>query len=106
MWKSVLVQGVVGLTIAACVTGCGLFDDKHEVGECVKTTSTLGGTDIETVPCPTDSSAFNSRSVTDPTYRITEVLDIDGHCSPGEGWGGIELKHEPDDAVYCLELIL
>jgi len=83
----------------AVLPGCGIIgNSRHAVGECVHTMATFGGMDIKTAECPTRSSVFEPG---DPVYRITEVLDLDGHCSAGTAFGGIELKHEPDDVVYC-----
>ncbi|MEV8443865.1 hypothetical protein AB0425_41380 [Actinosynnema sp. NPDC051121] len=89
--------------LLAALGGCGVFGGKHEVGECVRTRETPGGTDIVTVGCPTKSH-FTLGSLTDPIYRIDQVLDFGTHCPIGKSFGGIELQHEPDDAVYCLEL--
>lgn len=86
--------------IASSIGGCGLFHSKHEVGECVRTFVTVGGTDIETVDCPADGAGLVD-SLTNPVYRIAEVLDYEASC-PSRGLLGIQLKHEPDDAVYCL----
>ncbi|MFL6125318.1 hypothetical protein [Actinophytocola sp.] len=96
----------IGITVTAVLasglTGCGIFGGKHEVGECVRTKVGVGGTDIETVDCPAGGSAFDNPG--DPVYRITAVLDYDASC-PADGKYGIELKHEPDDAVYCLDIL-
>jgi hypothetical protein len=91
---------VVVVAVAAGLAGCGLFGGKHEVGECVRTQAGLGGTDIETADCPAAGSGLVD-NIADPVYRITDVLDYDASC-PNDGQWGIELKHEPDDAVYCL----
>jgi hypothetical protein len=94
------------ISVAAAVmamsglAGCGLFGGKHEVGECVRTGATLGGTDIETVDCPADDVSL-VENMSDPIYQISEVLDYEASCANDGRWG-IELKHEPDDAVYCL----
>ncbi len=82
------------------LSGCGLFGSKHEVGECVRTDVTFSGTDIETVDCPADNVSLVD-NITNPVYRIAEVLAYEASCSNSGLWG-IELKHEPDDAVYCL----
>jgi hypothetical protein len=37
-------------------------------------------------------------------WTVSYVLEYDGHC-PMDGSMGIELKHEPDDAVYCLDIV-
>ncbi|MDI5974995.1 hypothetical protein [Amycolatopsis magusensis] len=87
---------------AATLSGCGILQSRHEVGECVKTRPSLGGTEITSAECPA-GSGFDTSSLGDPVYRISEVLEIDGHCQRGGSIGGIELKHEPDDAVYCLD---
>lgn len=86
--------------VVSALGGCALFGGKHEVGECVRTLVTVGGTDIETVDCPA-SNATVMDNITNPVYRITDVLDYDASC-PNVGQWGIELQHEPDDAVYCL----
>ncbi|MCG8916277.1 hypothetical protein L6E12_10795 [Actinokineospora sp. PR83] len=65
------------------------------------TTVGLRGTNITSADCA--DSSFE-QSLKDPLYRITEVLDIDGHCSENGSYG-IELRHEPDDAVYCLDVV-
>lgn len=91
----------LGFIIAVTASGCGLLDSKHKVGECVRTRVSLGGTDITTADCPT-SSGFDAASFTDPVYKITAVLEYEQTCPTGTTFGGIELKHEPDDAVYCL----
>lgn len=90
-----------GAVVASGLTGCGIFGGKHEVGECVRTEVGVGGTDIETVDCPTGGDIVGN--LTDPIYRISYVLDYDDSC-PADGSYGIELKHEPDDAVYCLDI--
>ena len=95
--RSSAVVAVLAVTLA----GCGVFDSKHVVGECVHTRATFGGTEIVAADCP--ASAFDKENLADPVYRISHVLDIDGHC-PVDGKPGVELKHEPDDAVYCLEM--
>ena len=86
--------------VASALGGCGVFTSKHEVGECVRTQATLSGTDIETVDCPADNATMMD-NIADPVYRITDVLDYDASCPNVNQWG-IELKHEPEDAVYCL----
>ncbi|HEY0640572.1 MAG TPA: hypothetical protein VGD67_23325 [Pseudonocardiaceae bacterium] len=97
------VTTLLALTVvAAGLGGCGLLDQKHAVGECVRTRVSLGGTDLTSADCPASPSAFDPSSLTDPVYRITQVLELDGSCPSPEGFGGIELRHEPDDAVYCL----
>ncbi|HEX7303362.1 hypothetical protein [Lentzea sp.] len=93
----------LGLAIALTASGCGLLNSKHKVGECVHTRASLGGTDITTTDCPT-TKGFDASSITNPVYKITAVLDYDKSCPNGKSFGGIELKHEPDDAVYCLAL--
>ncbi|MET9227276.1 hypothetical protein [Lentzea sp. NPDC003310] len=90
----------LGFVIALTASGCGLLDSKHEVGECVRTRVALGGTDITSADCP--AKGFDEKSFTDPVYKITAVLEYEQSCPSGRSFGGIELKHEPDDAVYCL----
>lgn len=98
------------LVAAACVVAIGtgaaqfeFFSSKHAVGECVRTTVTLGGMDIRTVDCPLPGRAAPFSN--DPLYRITHVLDIDASCPLGNLFG-VQLAHEPDDAVYCLSMVL
>jgi hypothetical protein len=88
--------------VALTATGCGLLNSKHKVGECVHTRVSLGGTEIVTTDCPT-KKGFDLASLQDPVYRISAVLEYDERCPTGRTLGGIELKHEPDDAVYCLD---
>lgn len=95
---------------AACVVAVGtgaaqfdFFSSKHAVGECVRTTPTLGGTDIRTADCPRPGGTHSN--VGEPIYRITHVLDIDATCPP-DNLFGVQLRHEPDDAVYCLSVQL
>ncbi len=94
-----IVVAVTAFVVSA-LGGCGLLDSKHDVGECVQTNVSFDGTDIETVDCPADGTSFVD-NITDPVYRINEVLDYEASCT-NDGLFGIELKHEPDDAVYCL----
>ena len=89
--------------LVATLSGCDMVEGKHEVGECVHTRAGVGGTEIVTTDCPAESG-FTAESIADPVYRISQVLEIDGHCPTGRSFGGIELRHEPDDAVYCLEM--
>jgi hypothetical protein len=96
----ITVAAAAAAAMVSGVGGCGLFHSKHEVGECVRTLVSVGGTDIETVDCPADGASLVDNLV-DPVYRIAEVLDYDSSC-PSRGLFGIQLKHEPDDAVYCL----
>ena len=93
----------LGFVIALTASGCSLLDSKHKVGECVRTRASLGGTDITAADCPT-TKGFDAKSVTDPVYKITAVLEYEKSCPNDNKFGGIELKHEPDDAVYCLAL--
>jgi hypothetical protein len=96
--RAVLAASLMTASLAAC----GLFSGKHEVGECVRTRVSLGGTDITTADCP-QSGSSPIDNISDPIYRISAVLGYDEHCSDGRSIG-VELKHEPDDAVYCLDL--
>ncbi|WP_394613525.1 hypothetical protein JNUCC0626_26785 [Lentzea sp. JNUCC 0626] len=93
----------LGFVITLTASGCGLLDTKHKVGECVHTRTSLGGTDITSTDCPT-KKGIDPGSFTNPVYKITAVLDYEQSCPNGRSFGGIELKHEPDDAVYCLAL--
>jgi hypothetical protein len=101
--KSVVVNGVAVALIAMSMTGCGILDaGKHKVGECVHTRASLGGTEITSSDCPAKGTTMID-NIADPIYKITAVLDYTASC-PADGTPGIELKHEPDDAVYCLEI--
>jgi hypothetical protein len=103
MRSSALALGISAALAAVAVTGCGSWFGGHEVGDCVRTRISLGGTDITSADCPTGSSStFDTKSITDPVYKVASVLDIDAHCPPSGTGGGIELQHEPDDVVYCL----
>lgn len=95
----------IGMAVAvtAGLSGCGIFGGKHEVGECVRTNVGAGGTDIETIDCPAEGTS-PLENIGDPVYRISYVLDYESSCPSDGTWGGIELKHEPDDAVYCLDV--
>ena len=95
----IMVVGIVAV-MAPGLAGCSLLGGKHEVGECVRTQVSLGGTEIEAADCPASDSSIVD-NIGDPIYRITDVLDYNASC-PNDGQWGIELKHEPDDAVYCL----
>ncbi|MFI9450090.1 hypothetical protein [Amycolatopsis sp. NPDC052450] len=88
--------------IAAVAGGCGVFGGgKHEVGECVRTTVGVGGTDIKSAECPTSGNVMDNLG--DPIYKITHVVGYEESC-PEDNKYGIQLKHEPDDAVYCLAI--
>lgn len=94
-WRS----ATCAVILATAVGGCGLLDSKHKVGECVRTSVGIGGTDIRSAECRSGGNLMDN--IGDPIYKITHVLGYDESC-PQDGQPGIELKHEPDDAVYCL----
>lgn len=87
--------------LTTVVGGCGVLDSKRKVGECVRTTVGVSGTDIKSAECRNSGNVMDN--IGDPIYKITYVLGYEESC-PQDGTPGIELKHEPDDAVYCLEM--
>jgi hypothetical protein len=98
--RIVTIGAAAAFVVSASLAGCGVFGGKHEVGECVRTEVGAGGTDIETVDCPASGTSVIDH-IGDPIYQIAQVLDYDASCPNDDQWG-IELQHEPDDAVYCL----
>ena len=80
---------------APAAGGCGLLDSKQQVGECVRTSVGIGGTDIRSAECRSGGNLMDN--IGDPINTKTDGPRYDESC-PQDGQPGIELKHEPPSA--------
>lgn len=91
--------GVAGLILVALASCGGAPSFSFAVGDCVKINRQIIDQKLEDAECPSDGA----HDPTDRIYSVDKVIDdVDGTCGAPQGFGGVEFKDEPDDAVYCL----